>query len=214
VLSCTTAGKISARSARIGIKKKKDLNSRPLRWRLPPQRWRWCAGIAAICAVCAPSPALRSMSGWGGFDEGDEWGEPVVVKKKATKKKPPKETPPEHEDEWDDTPLSSSPTAAKAAPQRQTSQRPEAAADAVAAGEPLDLDALQQQVSELDAHLEMEEQERLICDALRSASDPATIFDLKEMHGNVRAIDLFLSWLSACCALLFPPDNRRRKGAR
>lgn len=163
------------------------------------------------------------MSGWD-FDDSEEWdAAPAVVKKKVKKK-----TEIARSGEWDSardqedatalskpslTPTATGPSsdhghaASASRPQQREHVEPPAGPASV---EPVDLEALQQKVSELDAQLEVEEQERLIRAALLTATDNSTTFDLKEMHGNVRTLLPILCWLSlfplagACLVGLLP----------
>ena len=137
------------------------------------------------------------MASWGDFDESEEWdAAPAVVQKKKIKKK----TEAVLSGEWGSanartvqkdaatlsTPSSTAVAAASSAPEQRQQQSQQQQPLESTPGETVDLDALQQKVSELDAQLEVEEQDRLIREALLVATDNSIIFDLKEMHGNVR----------------------------
>ena len=153
------------------------------------------------------------MSGWGDFDDGEEWdAAPAVVHKKKAKKK----AEPMNSAEWDDVRAptaqddAAAPSGAPAPPAVPLQQQEEEPPDKLAgftSGETVDLDTLQQKVSDLDAQLDVEEQDRLIREALLAATDNSTIFDLKEMHGNVRTCSVF----SVCPA--FPRCPSRWQGA-
>ena len=109
----------------------------------------------------------------GRTDDGEEWdAAPAVVKRKVKKK-----TETAHNGEWDSASAPSSlldekqatpPSSAtgNAASASSLQQRGDVDPPLGASGENLDLEALQQKVIELDAQLEVEEQERLIREAL------------------------------------------------
>ena len=152
------------------------------------------------------------MASWGDFDESEEWdAAPAVVQKKKIKKK----TEAVLSGEWGSanartvqkdaatlsTPSSTAVAAASSAPEQRQQQSQQQQPLESTPGETVDLDALQQKVSELDAQLEVEEQDRLIREALLVATDNSIIFDLKEMHGNVRTCSARLLFFSSFFAV-------------